>query len=533
MATRRKKGLCFNCDAKFVPGHKCNPPQFLCLMVYLSEDSPLLLSPPTHTEAYITPLNDPTILPTDLETDPSPSISFHALTGQLVPSTLKLSGFLNGQKVVILIDGGSTNNFIQSQLARHLGLPIQPSPQLRVTVGNGDSVDCAGTCHQVSLQLGEASFSVDLILLPIYGADIVLGVQWLSDLGPVLFDYRHLWMEFIHHGTTIRLNGLTPLQLSYISPSALTKHSLTSSVAQFCSLAVEKPDPPLHPSFGVSAPASFLSSLQHLITSYTDIFALSTTLLPPRSFDHRIPLLPHTPPVNVKPYRYPHYQKGELEHLVAKMIVDGLIQPSTSPYSAPVLLVKKCDGTWRFCVDYRNLNTVTIKDRFPIPTVDELFDELSSACVFSKLDLRAGYHQIRIYPPDIEKTAFRTHEGHYEFRVMPFSLSNAPSTFQALMNSLFKTVLRRFVVVFFDDILIYNHDWTAHLAHLRQVFSQLRLHHLFVKKEKCDFVRLELDYLGHHISGHGVAVDQVKFSIIRDWPIPKSLRNLHSFLGLT
>ncbi|CAL8120388.1 unnamed protein product [Prunus armeniaca] len=189
------------------------------------------------------------------------------------------------------------------------------------------------------------------------------------------------------------------------------------------------------------------------------------------------------------------------------MLSTGVIRKSSSPYSSPVILVTKKDDSWRFCVDYRALNQVTSKDRFPIPVIEELLDELNGATVFSKLDLRSGYHQIRMSEEDIPKTAFRTHEGHYEFQVMPFGLANAPSTFRA------------------DDILVYSKTFSDHVEHLATIFETLRQHQLKAKLSKCSFGQPFIDYLGHTVSASGVAVDSKKIQVIQEWEKPTTTPN--------
>jgi hypothetical protein len=207
-----------------------------------------------------------------------------------------------------------------------------------------------------------------------------------------------------------------------------------------------------------AVPTKFLDILR----AFTDIFTEPDGLPPHRAADHAIPLLPRAKPPNIRPYRMSHHQKNIIEAIIKQMLLKGEIQPSNSPYSSPVILVMKKDKSWRLCVDFRSLNNMTIKNRFPIPVIEDLLDELHGATIFSKLDLRSGYHQIQMKPEDIHKTAFSTHMGHYEYRVMPFGLSNAPATFQELMNNIFATHLRKFVLVFFDDILVYSPDSDTH-----------------------------------------------------------------------
>lgn len=200
------------------------------------------------------------------------------------------------------------------------------------------------------------------------------------------------------------------------------------------------------------------------------------------------------------------------------------IRRSCSAFSSPVLLIRKKDGSFRFCIDYRALNAVIVPDHFSIPTSDELFDELGAARVFTKLDLRSGYHQIRMHEADVYKTVFQTHDDHFEFLVMPFGLTNAPSTFQAAMNEIFRPLLCHFFIVFFDDILIYNPTMQAQAEHLAEVLSILKAHKFFIKLSKCSFCCSTVDYLGHIISEGQLKADPAKIEAMVAWPKPSSVK---------
>ncbi|KAJ4754249.1 polyprotein [Rhynchospora pubera] len=275
-------------------------------------------------------------------------------------------------------------------------------------------------------------------------------------------------------------------------------------------------------------------SLQFSIQGHDFVKDMSGVGLPPRrGIDHQIPLTPDAKPVNLRPYRYSYFQKLEIEKIIEELLKNAVIQNSNSPYASPVLLVRKKDGGWRMCVDYRKLNNQTVKDKFPIPIIEDLLDELHGARYFSKIDLKLGYHQIRMADADVQKTSFRTHEGHYEFPVMPFGLSNAPATFQALMNQIFKQQLRKFILVFFDDILVYRKTLEEHEQHLKVALSILKENKLCAKMSKCEFGSEKLEYLGHIISAEGIATDPKKVEVMKNWPRPKNVKELRSFLGLT
>ncbi|KAE8665795.1 hypothetical protein F3Y22_tig00112528pilonHSYRG00009 [Hibiscus syriacus] len=454
-AERRLKGLCYNCKEKYGPGHICKGPQFLLLVVDEEEQSdiqhPELPQSVPHNQAQCHTITDSEFY-----------LSLAAYFGLSSPKTLRVSGEIQGQ----------------------------------VMVGNGEMIKCQGKCANVKVHIQGCCFEISFLVLPIQGADLVLGVEWLSSLGRFVSDYS-------------------------IPSSVMTMHAI-----------IYKTNPPSSILANQNSNTNYLP-LDTLLTEFNTIFQPPTELPPSRNPDHHIHLTSDSKPVNVKPYRYPHYQKTIMTELIQNMLKDGIIRPSHSLYSSPVLLVQKRDRTWRFCVDYRALNAITIKNRFPISTVDELLDELHGATVFSKIDLRSGYHQIRVAAEDIQKIAFRTVDGHYEFVIMPFGLSNGPSTFQAAMNDLFREVLRHFVLVFFDDILIYSATLKEHVEHLRQIFTILKSHQYYAKLSKCVFSVATVHYLGHIISGDGVRVDPEKIQAIMEWPKPTTVSALQGFLGLT
>ncbi|KAJ3687587.1 hypothetical protein LUZ61_016751 [Rhynchospora tenuis] len=429
--------------------------------------------------------------------------------------TFKFQGTVKGRTILMLLDTGSTTSFLDLKLAESIKLPITKTSPMMVTVANGQKMKCDAKCVGVKWEVQGYHFKSDLRLIELGVYDMILGNDWLEDISPLFLDMKSKTLKFNWGNKEVKLAG----------EKREVMHDLKSM--ELCLMIDQRKEEKDECQVLMSEP------LEHLLESYSDLFQEPKSLPPKRKNDHTIPLKSGTEPVNLRPYRYSFVQKTAIEDIVEEMLNNSIITPSQSPFAAPALLVKKKDGSWRLCVDYRKLNAATIKNKYPISVIDDLLDELKGASIFSKIDLRSGYHQIRMKEGEEHKTAFRTHHGHFEFKVMPFGLTNAPASFQCLMNDLFAPKLRKGVLVFFDNILVYSTSIETHLRLLQEVLETLRKNKLFAKKSKCAFGMEQIEYLGHIISKKGVSTDPGKIEAMVQWPIPKTIKDLRGFLGLT
>ncbi|WVZ97239.1 hypothetical protein U9M48_042789 [Paspalum notatum var. saurae] len=362
--------------------------------------------------------------------------------------------------------------------------------------GPRSSISTNHIVRDLRLQVGRESLFISPLVLPRLGIDVILGMEWLKQHNAMIDVGSRTVQLRSSSGTDVVIH--VPLH-KHVS------HTVNVAEAQTKAQAIAKIP---------------------IVCEYSDVFPEELPGLPPdRDVEFRIDLVPGTAPVSKRPYRMAPDELKELKTQLQEQLDKGFIRPSSSSWGCPALFVEKKDqGGKRLCVDYRPLNAITVKNKYPLPHIDILFDQLGEATVFSKIDLRSGYHQIKVREEDIPKTAFSTRYGLYEYLVMSFGLTNAPAFFMYLMNSVFMNELDKFVVVFIDDILVYSKNEKEHEEHLE--------HKLYAKFSKCAFWLTEVAFLGHILSVKGVAVDPNKVKDVLNWKQPQTVTEIWSFLGL-
>lgn len=516
---RRARGLCFKCGEKWGQDHTCPATVQLHVVEELFE----------MMGADASGLNDVcTDATQELET--LCTISVHDLSEKAsntegAPSVLQLSGWIQDHPVIMLVDSGSTASFINLKLQPLMQNVSALLTPVKVKVADDRRLKCIEEIRSCSWSSQGHVFSTDFKFLQLGAFDVILGQDWLYKHSPMYIDWPTKHLEICDNGKPVFLQGVGNAEVicQHISVEQLAGLHRKGDIEQV--LVIQATDT------GKKHVTEVSAEVQSILDEFQDVFDEPAGLPPRRACDHPIQLIEAAQPVQIRPYRHSPATKDEIERHVKELLKSGVIQNSTSDFASTAILVQKKDLTWQLCIDYRRLNAMTIPRKFPVPVIDEMIDDLTGARWFSKLDLRA-YHQIRLALGEEHKTAFYTHSGHYEYKVMSFGLSGAPITFQAAMNATLQSVLRKCALVFFDDILVYSKSLQQHLSDLALVLSLLRQDKWQVKLSKCSFAQQSLAYLGHIISGEGVATDPSKVQEVVEWKIPSNVKELRGFLGL-
>ena len=396
-----------------------------------------------------------------------------------------------------LVDPGATHSFESKPFLDRFQIETQPlEGSMRVSLPAGDPLIADRVVRDSRVLIEGQEFPADLVALDMRDFDVVLGMDWLSRHRATLDCYKKE-VKFHRPGKLeVKFRGMRRELSSNMISAMAAQRMLRKGCQGYLAYVVE-----------TEKEGTLVDEIP-VVREFLDVFPDDIAGLPPdREVEFTIDLIPGTEPISIPPYRMAPAELRELKAQLEELLSKGFIRPSISPWGAPVLFVKKKDGSLRLCIDYRQLNRVTIRNQYPLPRIDELFDQLQGSRVYSKIDLRSGYHQLRVQESDVPKTAFRTRYGHYEFQVMPFGLTNAPAAFMDLMNRVFQPYLDRFVIVFIDDILVYSSSSEEHSEHLRILLQTLRERQLYAKLSKCQFWLDRVAFLGHVILVDGVSVD--------------------------
>ncbi|KAL0293827.1 UNVERIFIED_CONTAM: Retrovirus-related Pol polyprotein from transposon [Sesamum radiatum] len=400
---------------------------------------------------------------------------------------------IHGKPIRAMVDTGATHNYLASAEVERLGLVLEKGVR-RVKAINSAAQPIAGVAKSVLIKVGPFEGKTNLSIVVMDDFKLILGLDFLRDTHTVV----------LPHVDSLMMMGAKPCVIPTLAGQT------------------EKASGPIP---GV---------IKKLLKEFEDVMPdeLPRKLPPKRAVDHEIELVPGTKSPARAPYRMTQPELVELRKQLKDMLESGIIKPAKSPYGASVLFQKKAYGSLRMCCDYRALNKITVKNKYPIPLVADCFDRLSQAKYFTKIDLRLGYWQVRIKEGDEAKTTVVTRYGAFEFLVMPFGLTNAPATFCTLMNQVLHGFLDEFVVVYLDDIVIYSRTLAEHVEHLRKVLARLREYELYAKVSKCSFAQETISFLGHIVERGRIRMDPKKVQAIEEWQPPRDVYDLRSFLGL-
>ncbi|KAL0463175.1 UNVERIFIED_CONTAM: Transposon Tf2-12 polyprotein [Sesamum latifolium] len=462
---------------------------------------------------------------TGQSSQPQPQARVYAITKEQAPTAPEVitSSFsICSSNARVLIDPGSTCSFMSHDFASRVHASIEPlGHDLCVSMPAGGVILVNRVVRSYPVVVEDATLYVDLVVINLKEFDVILGMDWLAS--------NHAVVDCQTKEVAVEING--QMKTVIVGERKVIPNCLISAVTSFnlikegCEACLAS----VHDATKVSPGVLEVP----VVREFPDVFPEELPGLPPhREVDFEIETIPGAAPISIAPYRMAPSELKELKKQLEELLDKGFIRSSISPWGAPVLFVKKKDGSMRLCIDYRQLNRITIKNKYPLPRIDDLLDQLKGATVFSKIDLRSGYWQLRVEEGSISKTAFRTRYGHYEFVVMSFGLTNAPAAFMSLMNKTLQSFLDQFVIVFIDDILIYSRSPEEHEQYLRTVLQILREKQLYAKFSKCEFWMEEIAFLGHVVSKEGVQPDPAKVRAIPRWEPPKNVSEVRSFLGL-